>query len=147
VALGASVHLRAVAPYDPPPGDGVEDNPGLPLATDGRPATYWSTEWYASRHFGNLKSGVGIVLDAGRPVRLSVLRVLSDTPGYTAVIKTGSSPQGPFRAVSAQQTGGRDTSFALHVASPARYYLIWITDLSPGTAPNFQTHINEVSAG
>ena len=62
----AATRLRTVAAYDPPPGDGVEDNQRLPLATDNNPVTYWDTEWYANQHFGNLKSGVGIVLDAGK---------------------------------------------------------------------------------
>jgi len=146
-ALAAGIHLRAVAPYDPPPGDGVEDNAGLGLATDGDPATYWSTEWYASQQFGGLKRGVGIVLDAARPVSLSVLRVSSDTPGYSATIEAGASVHGPFRAVSADMTGGATTVFPLRVGAPARYYLIWITNLSAGTAPRYQAHINEVAVG
>jgi eukaryotic-like serine/threonine-protein kinase len=146
-ALAASVHLRAVAPYDPPPGDGVEGNARLSLATDGDPATYWATEWYANRRFGNLKGGVGIVLDAARAVRLSSLRVSSDTPGYRAMIEAGASVHGPFHAVSAEMAGGATTVFPLKLGRPARYYLIWITSLSPGTAPHYQVHLNEVSVG
>ena len=35
--------------------------------SDGRLVTAWRTEHYANAEFGNLKSGVGIVLDAGVP--------------------------------------------------------------------------------
>ena len=44
--------MRAVGVYDPPPGDGVENNQYLPLATDGKLATAWTTQWYLSEHFG-----------------------------------------------------------------------------------------------
>jgi hypothetical protein len=141
----AMVRLRAVDAYDPQ-GDGHENNALLPRASDGNPDTYWATEYYASEHFGNLKNGVGIVFETPRPIRLSHLEVTSDTPGYRAVIEAGSSESGPFRPVSAQMTAGVTTTFSLHVPSPELCYLIWITDLSPGTAPDYQVHINEVSA-
>src|SRR5262249_36607030 len=113
-------------------------------ATDGDPATYWETERYDSVDFGNLKDGVGIVVDAGRAVRLGSLTILSDTPGYMARIEAGSSTSGPFDAVSSTRTVGRRTSFSLSVEPARRYYLVWITRLAPGYA---RTHVNEVTAG
>ena len=144
-ALAADVHLAAVAAYDPPPGDGVEGNSVLARATDGNPSTYWSTEDYANAHFGNLKSGVGIVVAAGTPVRLSRLIVTSDEPGYTAVVEAGSSPGGPFERVSATQTCSTTATFSLDVAAPRRYYLLWITSLVPG-ASGYQAHVDEIRA-
>ena len=70
---GGAVHLVASNAYDPQ-GDGQEHDEEVPNATDGNPATYWETEDYRGRvDFGNLKNGVGIVFDAGRPVRLGSL--------------------------------------------------------------------------
>jgi serine/threonine-protein kinase len=140
-ALAAVVHLRAVAAYDPPPGDGVEGNAQLALATDGNPATFWATEHYANRHFGNLKSGVGIVLDAGGSVTVSHLTVTTDTPGFTAEIQAGDSPNGPFHQVSGPQTVSSRTTFDLSNARGS-YYVVWITDLGPTS----QAHVNEVTA-
>ena len=94
-AVIVPVRLRAAAPYDPAPGDGVEDNSRLALATDSSLSTAWSTEWYASPRFGGLKPGVGIVLDAGRPVALRSVTVASDTPGFTGVIETAAAEHGP----------------------------------------------------
>jgi len=144
--IAAAIRLRAVAAYDPPPGDGVEDNPRLSLATDGNPTTYWATEWYTNAHFGNLKSGVGIVLDAGKPVHLATLTVQSDTPGFVATIKAGHSRTGPFQPVTPTQTIARRTTFRLRPGPASEYYLLWITELSPTTGPNYQAHINEVNA-
>ena len=144
-ALAADVHLVAVAAYDPPPGDGAEGDSVLARATDGNPTTYWSTEDYANAHFGNLKSGVGIVVAAGTPVRLSRLIVTSDEPGYKAVVEAGSSPGGPFERVSAAQTCSPTATFSLDVAAPRRYYMLWITSLVPG-ASGYQAHIDEIRA-
>ncbi len=59
-----TVTLRGVTGYDPA-GTNGEHNAKAPLATDGRLSTSWETETYATPDFGNLKSGVGLVLDAG----------------------------------------------------------------------------------
>ena len=39
----------------------------------------------------------------------------------------------------------RRTTIALNQTAPAQYYLLWITSLAPGTGPNFQAHVNEVT--
>jgi putative peptidoglycan lipid II flippase len=139
---GAPVHLVASNAYDPQ-GDGHEHDEEVANATDGNPATAWETEDYrGSVTFGNLKDGVGIVLDAQRPVRLGSLTVLSDTPGYVARIEAGTSSSGPFDPVSSSQTVGGRTTFSLSVDPARRYYLVWITRLAPGYA---RTHVNEVT--
>ena len=58
---GGAVRLQAVASFDPPPGDGEEHDERVADATDGDPATYWTTETYEAF----TKPGVGLVLDAG----------------------------------------------------------------------------------
>ena len=137
---GKLVHLTGMTGYDPQGTGGEHDSSGQ-LATDGNGTTYWQTEHYGSSSFGGLKDGVGLVLDAGSAKKLKQLTVKSDTPGFTAIIKSGRSETGPFAAVSASQTVGSSTTFSLR-GSAAQYYLIWITELpSEGVA-----HVNEVTA-
>ncbi len=140
---GTQVHLVASNAYDPH-GDGQEHDEEVANATDGDESTYWETERYDSVDFGGLKDGVGIVVDAGRPVKLGSLSIVSDTPGYTARIEAGASSNGPFNAVSPSQTVGGRTTFSLSVDEPQRYYLVWITRLASGYA---RTHVNEVTSG
>jgi eukaryotic-like serine/threonine-protein kinase len=142
----AAVHLRAVSAYDPPPGDGVEDNAALPLATDANAATAWSTEGYATEAFGNLKHGVGIVLDAGSDVPLASVTVRSDTPGFRAEVETGSSATGPFDPASAQVTIGASSTIPLHPGTRGRYVLLWITALAPASGARFHADVNEITA-
>jgi serine/threonine protein kinase len=139
---GAPIRLVASNAYDPG-GDGQEHDELVPNATDGNPSTSWQTERYRSTAFGNLKNGVGVVVDAGRPVMLQALTVVSDTPGFIADVKAGASSNGPFDTVSGSQTVRGKTTFPLSVPAPERYYLVWITRLAPGYA---RTDVSEVSA-
>lgn len=141
-----TVPLRAVAAYDPPPGDGVEDNGRLPLATDGDPSTAWKTEWYASASFGNLKRGVGIVFDAGRPVALDSITIRTDTPGFQAEVRAGTAPDGPFRPASGSAPVGPLTTFRIAPGARDRYFLLWITGLPAASGPNFHADVNEATA-
>jgi eukaryotic-like serine/threonine-protein kinase len=133
-----TVHLRGVTAFDPegsPPGE--EHNDTAKYATDNNPTTYWRTEHYNGAQLA--KSGVGVVLDAGRPVALRSLTVSSATPGFTAVIKAGGSTSGPFSVDSAPTTVGSSTTFQLS-GKNARYYVVWITDLGG----NDQVQIQEL---
>ncbi len=134
-----AVHLRAIATYDPPPGDGHEHDETRARATDGNPNTFWTTEHYDN---GLQKPGVGLLLDAGGTRAPKTVTVTSDTPGFTAVIKAGSSSSAPFMQVSGARVVGRQTTFRIR-GKPARFYLIWITDLGDLSV----AHVNEVRAG
>jgi eukaryotic-like serine/threonine-protein kinase len=137
----SSVQLRGVGDYDPQ-GDGGEHGYSAKNATDGNPSTYWDTEIYASRAFGNLKSGLGLVLTAGTPVKLKSLIVDTTTGGFTAQVRTGDSANGPFTPDSSPQTVQDGTRITLNGAT-ARYYVLWITELPPGN----YVRVTEVKAG
>ncbi|MBV8065904.1 MAG: serine/threonine protein kinase [Actinobacteria bacterium] len=127
---GAAASLRAVGNYDPSgPKDSHSDTAGA--ATDGNPGTDWYTQIYATPEFGNLKSGIGLVLDAGSSMKLGSVTVSTPTPGFTAQIKAGPSPSGPFAADSSTQTVSSSTTFHLNGAN-ARYYVVWISRLPSG---------------
>ena len=132
---GGPVSLEAVADFDPEGGDG-EHPETVPAATDGDVNTAWTTETYNSFS----KSGVGIVLDAGRGVDLDSIEVITDQPGFTALIRAGDRPGGGFVDVSEEQTVNSRTVFRLEGSEEHRYYVVWITD------PNGRAELNEVRA-
>jgi hypothetical protein len=137
----AKISLSGVTGYDPY-GDGQEHDGDAAKATDSSPETAWTTEHY--RDAPSLgKQGVGLVLDAGSAVTVSQLGIATDTPGFTAQIRAGDSPSGPFRADSSTRTVGGRTIFHLQGAK-ARYYVIWITKLGAGYD---HADVNAVSAG
>jgi eukaryotic-like serine/threonine-protein kinase len=134
-----SVSLHGVGDYDP---SGAPDTHAgtASAATDGNTATSWYTQIYATRGFGNLKPGIGLVVDAGSPVQLRTLVLHTPTPGFTARIRAGDSRNGPFADDSSAQRVGATTTFELDGAT-ARYYVVWITRLPPGG----KAEISEVS--
>ena len=130
------VRIEGIASFDPE-GDDAEHPEAVGRATDGNGSTYWTTETYED--FSAIKSGVGLVLDVGRPRELSRLAVATDTPGFSAEIKAGRTPEGPFQRVGASKTVGASTVWDLD-GPEARYYVVWITKLEA------RAHVNEVDA-
>jgi eukaryotic-like serine/threonine-protein kinase len=135
---GGAIALSGVTAYDPPPGDGEEHSDEAARATDDDPATFWRTESYDAS-LSLLKPGVGLVLDT-QGSSVSELMVTTDTPGFTAEIRAGSSPESFDAAVSDSQEVQLETTFELE-ETDARYLLVWITELDGGSA-----HVNEVTA-
>ncbi len=132
---GKAVRLAGVGSYDPD-GDQSEHPEKASLASDGNPATYWTTETYDAF----TKPGVGLVLDAGGDVDLSSLTLTTDTPGYTAEIKASESATSfPDATIAGERTVGSSTTFPLD-GGKARYYLVWITRLDR------LAHVSEVTA-
>jgi eukaryotic-like serine/threonine-protein kinase len=99
-------------------------------ATDDSAATYWYTQTYGDQTFGGLLTGLGLVLDAGSPVKLAHVTVTTPTPGFTAEIRSGDSKDGPFTPDSTSQTVDGTTTFTLD-GNTAQYYVVWITELPP----------------
>jgi serine/threonine protein kinase len=134
-----SVHLAGVTAYDPEGDNQEEHNDEAKFATDGNRTTYWKTETYDGARLG--KSGVGVVLDAGSPRKVSKITITTDTFGFTAEIQSGTSPTGPFQPVSHELTISGTTTISIN-SPAAQYYVIWITDLGG----NDSAHVNEVTA-
>ena len=137
-----SVVLKAVGTYDPPPGDGTEHAAELALATDGDPATAWSTERYGAALEVIGKKGVGLVVAAASAVTLKHLVVQTDTPGFTAQVLAGEAVGGPFAQIAEGRVVGARAVFDLAGGSKHRYFVVWITRLAGDSA-----RLNEVAAG
>jgi len=141
-SAAASIHLTGIGSWDPYGDNKEEHSAAAPYATDGKESTYWDTEHYNTFS----KPGVGLVLDAGRRVKPRGIRVTTATPGFTAEIQAGNDPNGgDFHPVSVggPRTISGQTTLELALHSPQRYFVVWITHLSPGAS---SVRINEVVA-
>jgi hypothetical protein len=132
------VRLSGLASYNPY-GTGPEHTADAPRATDGSPATYWTTETYYNNGFQ--KPGTGLVLETAITARLTRLTIQTGTPGFQAQIRVSDRPDGGFRTDSSWHTVSTRTSFNLRGLT-GRYWLIWLR------LPTHQgvAHINEVQA-
>ncbi|HEY6787881.1 MAG TPA: serine/threonine protein kinase [Trebonia sp.] len=140
-SAAASVVLKPVSAttYDAYEPSNNEDGEKAPLAIDGKPSTFWATQWYQGNpQFGGLKKGTGLLLDMGKPVKLSEVTVLfSSSPGTSADIYVGNTAtvsQAAFSTFTKVATGtGIAGTHTYTVTSTAtgRYVLIWLTSLPP----------------
>ena len=123
------------------------DNPQLAALAVGRnPATPWYSQWYATPGFGDLKAGTGLLLDMGRTVTVSSVRLsLVSHSGADLALRAGSKPV-PSRlsqVASASNAGGM-MKFQLSAPVHARYLLIWFTKLPPDTAGTYQASVYKI---
>src|SRR6266542_127722 len=124
----------AVHDYDPPPGDTTENSDQRGLALDGDKTTAWETENYDSPDLGNIKDGVGLYFDAGRPVVAHGLRIVTPKSGWSFQLYVANQVPAD---VSGWTLVGSDTMDSTHktvdldtAGRTARFYLIWITKLT-----------------
>ena len=124
----------AVHDYDPPPGDGSENSEQRGLALDGDKATAWETENYDTPELGGIKDGVGLYLDAGRPVVAHALRIVTPKSGWSFQLYVANQVPADLKGWTLVGTGTMDSTrktVDLDTAGQSdRFYLLWITRLT-----------------
>jgi eukaryotic-like serine/threonine-protein kinase len=125
----------AASDYDPE-GDGEESPEAARNAIDGNLTTNWDTETYSGGFAGSNKKGVGLYLDAGRPVAAKQLDLVTSMPGFQAEVfaaNTVPGQIGDWTKVSGRTRVKQEERIALDTAGTQfRYYLLWIVELPPG---------------
>ena len=145
------VRVEGADDFDPE-GDDAELTEDVELAIDGNPTgTGWTTEHYDTEAFGNLKSGVGLVVDAGQPVDATGVEIRSTEGGWALEVYGAAS--GPPTSLADWGTpigsaADVSTNETVDVSSPGKlqYYLIWIIGLAESTdeAGRFRVEISDV---
>jgi cytoskeletal protein RodZ len=102
-------------------------------AVSGNPATPWDSDWYATPHFGDLQAGTGLLLDMGRTVTVSTVRLsLGGSRGAGLQLRLGSRPVlADLHPVATSAGAGGTVELTLSTPAQARYLLIWFTKLPP----------------
>ncbi|MFP4147903.1 MAG: protein kinase domain-containing protein [Nitriliruptoraceae bacterium] len=147
----AVVHEAVDAVVVDPAAPGAGDNADLAgNAIDGDPQTSWSTESYETASFGGSKDGIGLAFDLGqerdvRGVTLELVRGGLTVELYASdrLPSETSSPRswGQPRASQTDTLSQQPFSFS---TTSERYWLLWITELSAGTADGFTAEVAEV---
>jgi hypothetical protein len=156
-AAAAAVPLTPASAtvYNPLGSSGDDDPSDASKAIDGSASTFWHTSYYLGHQFGNLKKGTGLILDMGRTVRLSQLRVQFGTSCCAHVlIEVGNSNTSStaalstFTPVQSSSAAQGSTTFNVTKQATGRYVLIWITDLPPlaGSPGRYETMIYNITA-
>ncbi len=115
-----------------PGGSGSDHPEEVPLAVDGKPATAWMTQHYASAAFGNLRPGVGLVVEAqGSEVRSVTVHFAR--AGVAARLYSGDGRAGLLggQPLARTTSAPADWKVSLPRSERSRYWLVWITRLVP----------------
>ena len=152
------LRLATVADFDPQGTDGGENPEEVPAAYDGDVSTAWTTSTYfGSSTLGNLKPGVGLLIDLGReqevtrtdltllggPTALTVYAAPgdpsppTDVNSMTALGDTRTEPADPGEVVQA--------SVAADAPVETRWLVVWLTDLPPDGAGDYEGSIAELA--
>lgn len=145
-----SAPVKAIKPekatgFDPLGDDQDEKSEKAKLAIDGKPGTFWETQSYSSAELGNLKKGVGLLLDMGKSVQISdVAATLADAGGASVELKVGDSPDlDALKTVASEKNASGKTTLTPDQPASGQYVLIWFTRL-PADAGEFHGTIYEV---
>jgi hypothetical protein len=145
VTAARLVPVTGAHSFDPQGDDAGENDQLASAAIDGRPDTGWRTVTYQTRTFGNLKSGVGLVIELPSTTAIDKVAITSPTVGWAMSVYAADgdphqllgwgSPVASVSDVRGTTTldlgGARGTSI-----------LLWITDLGDG--PQNRVEITDV---
>ena len=129
-----------------PQGDQSENNGMAARVYDGNLATAWTSELYTTAQFGNLKKGVGVLLNLGQPT--SVRHVAIDLGigpvDVTVYAATGATLTGATLIGTASGASGRIQLNAKGTMPRAQYVVVWFTKLAPDGG-QFGAAISEIA--
>jgi hypothetical protein len=107
----------------------------------------WLTRWYATAAFGGLQAGTGLLLDMGRTVTITAVRLtLGSLPGADMQLRLGAVPSlAALRVVQTATTTADVLDLPLARPTRARYVLVWFTSLPPDGAGTYRLQVNQVT--
>jgi hypothetical protein len=138
---------------DPPQGDFGEAE-GISNLIDGKASTFWKTAQYKGAKLGNLKPGLGIILDLGGTHEVKTVTINFDHPGVTFQLRDGnqtpSSQPTDINAYStvvapSQTTTDATTTVTLSKPVTTKYLVLWLTDTGQNAKGYYQAAITEIS--
>ncbi|TDD81991.1 hypothetical protein E1298_23425 [Actinomadura rubrisoli] len=124
--------IQRAAPAERPVGghhdSAIGKNPGAVI--DGKAATTWETQSYADTSFGNFSKGLGVLLDMGKPVKVSTVKVASPESGGALQVRVGNSQSPTELSLAGRGTASAgETTITAEGQATGRYVLVWFVKL------------------
>nr|WP_202515695.1 protein kinase family protein [Streptomyces sp. SID161] len=132
-ASGKAVPIKGARDFDPFGPDQSEKPDDIGKAIDTDAASYWQTDFYLSPELGNLKPGVGMILDLGKVQQVG--KVTVSFVGETSVELRAADADAAAEPTSFEDytkaADGSGTTVVLTPGKPlkSRYLLVWLTKL------------------
>jgi len=131
ITVAPFIDGRRTIGFDPL-GDNDEHNEAASRALDGNPSTFWYTESYTTRQFGNIKEGVGLILEFEEPQPVSSLRLSASRVGWAARVYEADEPASSLDGWGESIGGFTDLAQTAELDVPdisVTAVLLWITDV------------------
>lgn len=141
----AAIAILSATGFDPE-GDKEEGNSQAAKVYDGDLATSWTTEGYGTVDFGNLKKGVGVVLDLGQPtaIRQVTIDLGSGPVDLTVYAAPDQDLDGATEIGSAKAASGRIQLKPTTTKPTGQYIIVWFTSLTQD-GDQFRASISEIA--
>ncbi|MCE0486992.1 murein biosynthesis integral membrane protein MurJ [Ornithinimicrobium sediminis] len=119
------ISLAGITSYDPE-GDGDERNDIVDRAIDGDSTTSWNSHTYLASNWGNLKSGVGLLVDLGgsQEVREVDIDFPEGDYGVEVFVTDEASRDGATSIGTSDEASG-EVTFTAEEPVEGEYVLIW----------------------
>jgi putative peptidoglycan lipid II flippase len=154
-ARPSKLTIAGARDFDPQGGDKTENPDEVRFAYDGDESTRWRTvQYFGNPRLGNIKRGVGLVLDLDKPqpvhsIHLTLsgngttvqFRVPKSDPSQTA--KPPMSSDRRWRTVAAESQAGGSATLTAEQDVTTRYVLVYLTSL-PKEGTGYRGGIYEV---
>jgi cytoskeletal protein RodZ len=147
VAAVQTLTPARVTPLRPAGTADGDDPQRASFATSGQAATPWSSDWYATSDFGGLQDGTGLLVDMGRTVTISSVRLsLGGHAGTALQLRVGTHPVlADLHTVATSAAAGSTVELTLTSPAHARYLLIWFTKLPPDNTGTYQASLYAIN--
>jgi putative peptidoglycan lipid II flippase len=141
--------------FDPQGDDKTENPDEVKFAYDGNASTRWRTvQYFGNPRLGNLKRGVGLVLDLDKPEPVHSIHLSLSGTGTTVQFRVPKSdpsqtPKAPmssdrlWRTVAAESKVGGSATLTTQQGVTTRYVLVYLTSL-PKEGTGYRGGIYEV---
>jgi hypothetical protein len=107
----------------------------------------WDSSWYLSPEFGNLQAGTGLLLDMGKSVTVSSVRlILGGQVGADVQVRVGDTAAlAELPTVATATDVGGTVRLPTTIRANGRYVLIWFTALPPIGQGKYQVSVYDAT--
>lgn len=145
----AQLPVVDIKDFDPHGRTGSQNPAEAPQAIDGDSETFWHTKNYFGPGFGNLKPGLGLILDLGEPK--TVTSVTVEALGEHSVqlraaassVSAMPASEDDFELIA--EGSGDSLTLGGEEAVESRYLLVWLTELPRGDDGNYRGRISNIT--
>ncbi|MFG2121740.1 serine/threonine protein kinase [Streptomyces sp. NPDC048710] len=145
---GTPIPIKGGRDFDPFSDDHSENPDDITKAFDNSPSTNWETSFYLSPEFGNLKPGVGMVLDLGKVQQVG--KVTITFVGQTSVelraasAEAGSEPTSLDAFTKAASGSGTTVVLKPDTSLKTQYLLVWLTKLPSDGGDHWRGRVADI---